>query len=243
VIVNEFRTADLTATTAKASSLLGQYQVGSSCGALILSDCYRTQDLVSGPGHDPVVEHPPVGLARIQRAFSPGGLAVRIPLPPAAGPGPRTDDLARMLASGLAVSYARRRGDPIDAAALQRVNPSRALASTHRRDFTVINDLRPPAWEIIGFPLVFGAEFLELCPHRRDLVANLGRREDGSVYKPTPTIDFILAPTIDFILGADDHLIGIAIHGDEALGLLDLLHQIRDSHGLVSIGGIPRFMP
>jgi hypothetical protein len=68
--------------------------------------------------------------------------------------------------------------------------------------------------------LVFGAEFLELCPHRRqpalqdpaDLVANLGRREDGSVYQPTPTIDFILC--------ADDHLIGIAIHGDEALGLL-----------------------
>src|SRR5207245_1639821 len=45
-------------------------------------------------------------------------------------------------------------------------------------------------------------------------------------------------PTIDFILGADDHLFGIAIHGDEALGLLDLLHQIRDGHGLVSIGGL-----
>jgi hypothetical protein len=77
--------------------------------------------------------------------------------------------------------------------------------------------------------LVFDAEFLELCPHRRkptledidDLAANLGRREGGSVYKPT----------IDFVLGADDHLIGIAIHGDEALGLLDLLHQIRNGHG------------
>jgi hypothetical protein len=84
---------------------------------------------------------------------------------------------------------------------------------------------------IIGFPLVFDAEFLELCPHRRkptledidDLAANLGRREGGSVYEPTPTIDFVL--------GADDHLIGIAIHGDEALGLLDLLHQIRNGHG------------
>jgi hypothetical protein len=60
--------------------------------------------------------------------------------------------------------------------------------------------------------------------------ANLGRREGGSVYEATPTIDFIL--------GADDHLIGIAIHGDKALGLLDLLHQIIDGHGLVSIGGL-----
>jgi hypothetical protein len=39
-------------------------------------------------------------------------------------------------------------------------------------------------------------------------------------------------------LGADDHLIGIAIHGDEALRLLDLLHQIIDGHGFVSIGGL-----
>jgi hypothetical protein len=35
-------------------------------------------------------------------------------------------------------------------------------------------------------------------------------------------------------LHADDHLIGIAIHGDEAFGLFDLLHQIIDGHGLVS---------
>jgi hypothetical protein len=49
-----------------------------------------------------------------------------------------------------------------------------------------------------------------------DLVAELGRRKGDSVYKPTPTIDFIL--------GTDDHLIGIAIHGDEALGLLYLLY-------------------
>src|SRR5467141_1596016 len=63
-----------------------------------------------------------------------------------------------------------------------------------------------------AFPLVVGAEFLELCPHRRqpaledtdDLVANLGRRESGSVYKPTPTVDFVLS--------AADHLFGIAIH-------------------------------
>jgi hypothetical protein len=73
------------------------------------------------------------------------------------------------------------------------------------------------AWAIIGFPLGFGAGIPELCPHRRkpaledsdDLVADLGRGEGGSVYKPTPTIDFIL--------GTDDHLIGIAIHGDEAV--------------------------
>jgi hypothetical protein len=49
-------------------------------------------------------------------------------------------------------------------------------------------------------------------------------------YKPTPTIDLIS--------GADDHLIGIAIHGDEALRLLDLLHQISDGHALVSTGGL-----
>jgi hypothetical protein len=33
-------------------------------------------------------------------------------------------------------------------------------------------------------------------------------------------------------------LIGVAIHGDEALRLLDLLHQIIDGHGFVSIGGL-----
>jgi hypothetical protein len=82
------------------------------------------------------------------------------------------------------------------------------------------------------FPLVLGAELFELCPHRRnaafedinDLVANFGRRENGSVYKSTPTIDLIL--------GSDDYLIGIAIHGHEALRFLNLLHQIIDSHGL-----------
>src|SRR4030095_8661409 len=82
------------------------------------------------------------------------------------------------------------------------------------------------------FPLVLGAELFELCPHRRnaafedinDLVANFGRRENGSVYKPTPTIDLIL--------GSDDYFVGIAIHGDEALRFLNLLHQIIDSHGL-----------
>jgi hypothetical protein len=85
--------------------------------------------------------------------------------------------------------------------------------------------------------LLFDAELLKLCPHGRkptlenadDPVANLGRREGGSVYESTPTIEFIL--------GTDDHLIGIAIHSDEALGLLDLLHQIIDGHRLVSIGG------
>jgi hypothetical protein len=34
------------------------------------------------------------------------------------------------------------------------------------------------------------------------------------------------------ILGADDHFIGIAIHGDKAFGFLYLLHQIVDGHGL-----------
>jgi hypothetical protein len=59
--------------------------------------------------------------------------------------------------------------------------------------------------------LILGAKLLELCPHCRkspledadDLVANLVRRESGSVYEPTPAIDFILSP--------DNHLIGIAI--------------------------------
>jgi hypothetical protein len=86
-------------------------------------------------------------------------------------------------------------------------------------------------------PLLFGAELLELRPHRRkpaledadDTVANLGRRERGSVYESTPTIDLIF--------GADDHLIGIAIHSDEPLGLLDLLRQVIDGHGFVSTGG------
>jgi hypothetical protein len=86
--------------------------------------------------------------------------------------------------------------------------------------------------------LVFVTELLELCPHRRkpaledtdDLVTNLGGRQGGSVYEP--------APTIDFLLPADDHLIGIAIHSDEALGLLDLLHQIIDGRGLVFIDGL-----
>jgi len=77
---------------------------------------------------------------------------------------------------------------------------------------------------LISSSLLFNAELLNLCPHCRksalenanDLVANLGRRESGSVYDTTPSIDLIF--------GADDHLIGIAIHGDEALRLLDLPH-------------------
>jgi len=86
---------------------------------------------------------------------------------------------------------------------------------------------RSSAW-----PAVFGAEFFELCPYRHkpaledtdDLTADLGSRESGSVYKPTPTIDLILR--------ADDDFIGIAIHGDKALGFLNLLHQFVDCHGL-----------
>ena len=57
-----------------------------------------------------------------------------------------------------------------------------------------------------------------------DLTAYLGCREDGSVYTPTPAIDLILR--------ADDDFIGIAIHGDKALGFLNLLPQIVDGHGL-----------
>jgi hypothetical protein len=86
-----------------------------------------------------------------------------------------------------------------------------------------------------GCPSGFRAEFLKLCPHRPkpaledidDLVADFGRREADSVYKSTPNVDCIFGP--------DDHLIGIAIHGDEALGLLDLLHQIIDRHGVVPL--------
>jgi hypothetical protein len=76
-----------------------------------------------------------------------------------------------------------------------------------------------------------GAEFLELCSQLRksaleDIdykIADLGRPEGGSVDKSTPTIDWIL--------GADDHLVGIAICDDEALGFLNLLQQIIDAQG------------
>jgi hypothetical protein len=90
-------------------------------------------------------------------------------------------------------------------------------------------------WRSSALPMAFGAEFFELCPHRRkppledtdDLIADLGGREDGSVYKPTPTINLML--------GADDYFTSIAIHADEALGFLNLLHHIFDGHGQVSI--------
>jgi hypothetical protein len=97
-------------------------------------------------------------------------------------------------------------------------------------------------------PEVFAIEFFELCPHRRkpsleyidDLIADLGRGENGSVYKP--------APAIDLILSTDDHFIGIAIHDDQALRFLDLLHQIIDGHDLslhwrASEMGLARFKP
>ena len=84
-------------------------------------------------------------------------------------------------------------------------------------------------------PDAFVIELFKLCPHRRkppledtdDLIADLGGHEDGSVYKPTPTINLIL--------GADDYFTSIAIQADEALGFLNLLHQILDGHGQVSI--------
>ena len=56
----------------------------------------------------------------------------------------------------------------------------------------------------------------------------IGRRDGSSIHEPTPTADFILGP---------DHLIGIAIHSDEALGLLDLPHKIIDGFGVLSIDG------
>jgi hypothetical protein len=81
-----------------------------------------------------------------------------------------------------------------------------------------------------AFPVIFGAKCFSLCPHRRkpalediyDCVADLGRRKDGSIYKPTPAVDLIF--------GAHDHFIGITIHGDEALGFLNLLDQLVDGH-------------
>ena len=83
-----------------------------------------------------------------------------------------------------------------------------------------------------ALPVVFGIEFFDLCPHRRkppleyidDLIADLGRGENGAVYKP--------APAIDLILSTDDHFIGIAIYDDQALRFLNLLHQIIHSHDL-----------
>jgi hypothetical protein len=59
-----------------------------------------------------------------------------------------------------------------------------------------------------------------------DLVANLGRREGDPIYKSTSAIELIF--------GADDHFIGISIHGDKALRFLNLLPQIIDGHGLRS---------
>jgi len=80
---------------------------------------------------------------------------------------------------------------------------------------------------------VFAIELFKLCPHRRkppleyidDLIADFGRGENGSVYKSTPAIDLILS--------TDDHFIRIAIHDDQALRFLNLLHQIVDGHDLI----------
>jgi hypothetical protein len=47
-------------------------------------------------------------------------------------------------------------------------------------------------------------------------------------------------PTIDFHLESRRSLIGIAVHRDEALRLLDLSHQIIGGHGLVSVGGFSK---
>ena len=110
--------------------------------------------------------------------------------------------------------------------------PSAATAPAWRLEPALLGENFGPS------PSVFEAELLALCPQRgepllergNDVIADLGRREGDPVYKPTPTIDLIF--------GADDHLIGIAIHSDEALRLLDLLHQISDGHALVSTGGL-----
>jgi hypothetical protein len=80
--------------------------------------------------------------------------------------------------------------------------------------------------------LVFDAELLKLCPHRGepllergdDVSADLVRSEGDLVYEPTPAVDLIFS--------ADDRFISVAIHGEEALGLLDLPRQIIDVRGL-----------
>ena len=58
-----------------------------------------------------------------------------------------------------------------------------------------------PAWQgrSSAFPVIFATAFFELCTHCckpmlediDDRFADLGRRKGGSVYEPTPTIDFI----------------------------------------------------
>jgi hypothetical protein len=102
-----------------------------------------------------------------------------------------------------------------------------------RRDAERIVDLAHPAGtRLSALPELFAIEFFELCPDRRkppleyidDLIADLGRGENGSVYKS--------APAIDLILSTDDYFVGIAIHDDQALGFLNLLHQIIDGHDL-----------
>jgi len=90
---------------------------------------------------------------------------------------------------------------------------------------------RSQSWAIICLSGGIRCRVFELCPHCHkptledidDLVANLGRREGGSVYNTTPTVELIL--------GADDHFIGITIRGDKAFGFLYLLNQIVDDHG------------
>ncbi|MGA9315141.1 MAG: hypothetical protein WBV77_10985, partial [Solirubrobacteraceae bacterium] len=80
------------------------------------------------------------------------------------------------------------------------------------------------------FSSVLEAEFPELFLQRGEpllergynMIADLSRRKGDPVYKPSPAIDLIF--------GADDHLIGIAIHDDKALRILDLLRQISDGH-------------
>jgi hypothetical protein len=86
--------------------------------------------------------------------------------------------------------------------------------------------------------LIFGAELLKLCPHRGeplfergdDVSADLVRSEGDLVYEPTPAIDLIF--------GAKDHFNSAAIHGEDALGLLDLPRQLIDGHGLIFIPGM-----
>jgi hypothetical protein len=89
-----------------------------------------------------------------------------------------------------------------------------------------------------GQRVTLSAALPKLCPQPgdpllergNDVIADFGLRESDPVYKPTPTIDLIF--------GADDHFIGIAIHGDQALRLFDLVRQISDSYALVSIVGL-----
>jgi hypothetical protein len=88
-----------------------------------------------------------------------------------------------------------------------RVQKKRAAAVARHRPSRILAGRGKPALEDID-----------------DCVADFGRREDSSVYKPTPAIDLIFGP--------DNHFISAVIHCDEAFHFLNLFDQVIDSHGL-----------